>query len=90
MTQLMPNFEEKTTKETVFLEDEELEEGDLPANFECDYSYIFLVDRSGSMRGNRMEITKEAMKLFMKSIPPDSEFTIISFGTRHEFFKKKP
>lgn len=38
-------------------------------------SYIFLVDRSGSMcSGQRVPLTREAMILFMKSLPVGSKF----------------
>lgn len=36
------------------------------------------------MSGSRMDITKEAMKLFIQSLPLDSKFQIISFGTGYE------
>ena len=35
-------------------------------------NYVFLVDRSGSMRGDKMELTKDALKLFMRSLPSKS------------------
>ena len=35
------------------------------------------------MSGRRIEVTKDAMKLFMKSLPVGSKFQIISFGTTH-------
>ena len=41
---------------------------------------MFIVDRSGSMSGQRIAITKEAMKLFIKSLPPDCHFQVVSFG----------
>ncbi|MFO0117312.1 MAG: hypothetical protein ACK521_06760 [bacterium] len=39
-----------------------------------DFLYVFIVDRSGSMEGNRIKITRDAMKLFIKSLPPQSKF----------------
>lgn len=47
--------------------------------------YTFIVDRSGSMSGARMMATKEAMKLFLQSLDPEAHFSIISFGSKHEF-----
>ena len=46
--------------------------------------FIFLVDRSGSMSGSKMKTTKEALVLFLKSLPLGSYFEIISFGYNFE------
>jgi hypothetical protein len=50
--------------------------------------FIFILDRSGSMGGSRIRTAREALKLFIQSLPPKSKFNIIGFGTRLEFFKR--
>ena len=42
--------------------------------------HIFILDCSGSMRGNRIKTAKEACILFLHSLPMDSKFNIIFFG----------
>jgi hypothetical protein len=37
------------------------------------------------MSGRRMEITKEALKLFIQSLPVGCTFAILGFGTASEF-----
>ena len=44
--------------------------------------YIFYLDRSRSMMGVRMERAKEALILLIKSLPENSYFNVIGFGTR--------
>lgn len=43
--------------------------------------FIFLVDRSGSMGGNRIEMTKSVLLELMDKLPADSYFNIVSFGS---------
>lgn len=45
-------------------------------------NFIFLVDRSGSMAGGKMDMTIQSLLLFLQSLPINSKFEIISFGDR--------
>ena len=47
--------------------------------------FIFLVDQSGSMEGEPMEIVIKSLLLFLQSLPAGSYYQIIGFGS---FFKK--
>ena len=43
--------------------------------------FIFLIDESGSMSGHSIKIVKEALKIFIQSLPPGSYFQLIAFGS---------
>ena len=38
--------------------------------------FIFLIDQSGSMEGNRMDISKKALELFLQSLPAKSYYQL--------------
>ena len=52
--------------------------------------FIFLVDQSGSMRGNSISLVKKALNLFMQSLPPKSYFQLIGFGSNFSKYNPIP
>merc|ERR1712213_121672 len=50
---------------------------------------IFLVDRSGSMMGESINMAKKALKIFLHSLPVDCYFNIVSFGSRFSYLFEK-
>jgi hypothetical protein len=53
--------------------------------------YIFLLDRSGSMGGSRIEMSKQALSLFLQSLPVGSRFDVVSFGNKYSrMFPEEP
>lgn len=46
--------------------------------------YVFIIDRSGSMRGTRIEKARRALVFFLKSLPYNSQFNVISFGGSYQ------
>lgn len=48
--------------------------------------YIFLIDRSGSMYGEKMEIAKESLIFFLKSLPSDCYYNIVNHFINNIFF----
>lgn len=50
--------------------------------FVPEQEYIFLVDRSGSMLGDRMEMAKRTLVMLLRALPAEgTSFNIFSFGT---------
>ena len=46
--------------------------------------FLFVIDRSGSMSGKPIELAREALIYFLKSLPKTSTFNIVSFGSNYE------
>ena len=49
--------------------------------------YIFMIDRSGSMR-DKIKLARQALMLFLQSIEYGSLFNVCSFGSLYEFMFK--
>ena len=52
--------------------------------------FIFLVDKSGSMSGSSIKLVSESLLFFLQSLPKDSYFQIIGFGSTYEKINQKP
>ena len=46
--------------------------------------YVLVVDRSGSMSGQKMADTVAALQVILRGLPVGCTFQIVSFGNRHE------
>ena len=53
--------------------------------------FIFLIDQSGSMSGERLDIAKESLTFFLKSLPKNSYYQLIGFCSNFNYiFSKDP
>ena len=52
--------------------------------------YIFLLDQSGSMSGERIELCKNSLLLFLQSLNEKCYFLLIRFGSTYEYYTDKP
>jgi len=52
--------------------------------------FIFLIDQSGSMSGSSIKIAEKSIKLFLQSLPNNSYFDIIGFGSYFVSYTETP
>ena len=52
--------------------------------------FIFLIDQSGSMSGKSINLVKQGLLLFIQSLPSDSYFQLIGFGTTFKKYNEEP
>src|SRR5207253_2678124 len=50
---------------------------------------VFVCDRSGSMSGSGITLVKQALQVFLKSLPVGVKFNICSFGSNYSFLWRK-
>ena len=51
--------------------------------------FIFIIDRSGSMSGLRIQNLKKALIRFFNSLPQDCYFNIVSFGSTYNLYSQE-
>lgn len=95
MAQFLPTFGDVDEEADLEINDDgdELDETPLATDVQelsppNESIYYFIVDRSGSMSGTSMNLTKQALVLFLQSLPIGCYFHIVSFGTDFEFMYK--
>ena len=52
-------------------------------------NFLFILDRSGSMGGNRINLAITSLIYFLKSLPENSKFNIISFGSDYSVLNEE-
>ena len=52
--------------------------------------FIFLIDQSGSMSGTAIKIASKGLKLFLQSLPANSYYQIIGFGSIYRTYDETP
>ena len=52
--------------------------------------YLFLLDQSYSMKGERFYLSCKALRLFLQSLNKNCLFQLIGFGSDFEFYSEKP
>ena len=52
--------------------------------------YVFLIDQSYSMGGKLIELVKQALLLFIQSLPEQSYFQLIGFGSDFKKYNLEP
>ena len=52
--------------------------------------FIFIIDQSGSMSGNPIKLVSKMLEFFLKSLPKNSFFQLIGFGSDFNYINKSP
>ena len=84
----MPTFEPVAPQDVLqVVKDEKPEQSILGSG--ADFHFIFVIDRSGSMGfgKNRIATAREALSLFIRSLPTGCKFSVISFGSHWDCLK---
>ena len=80
----IPDKPDEDNKISYYNSFQNINENDTPGLF------IFLIDQSGSMSGKSINLVKQALLLFIQSLPPKSYFQLIGFGSDFKYYNKTP
>ena len=90
----IPEFEKDKNEEIDENENRDyyslLKQDEKENKYENQICYIFLLDQSGSMSGNRIELCTKSLLLFLQSLNQKSYFQLVGFGSNYEYFSEKP
>ena len=59
-------------------------------NYKPEVCFIFLLDQSGSMDGESIQLSCKSLLLFLQSLNKNCFFQLVGFGSDFEFFSEKP
>ncbi|GAB1225855.1 hypothetical protein ENUP19_0264G0023 [Entamoeba nuttalli] len=76
------------------MKDEDTDEVVISSTFinkekEGNINIVFICDRSGSMYGEGIKALRDMLQLFLRQLPLNSKFQIISFGSTYDFMFKE-
>ena len=80
----IPDKPDEDNKISYYNSFQNIKENDTPGLF------IFLIDQSGSMSGKSINLVKQALLLFIQSLPPKSYFQLIGFGSNFKYYNETP
>jgi len=62
---------------------------DVEEDVQLNREFIFLLDRSGSMEGEKIKQAIDALIIFISSLPIGSKFNVLSFGSKYQLLFEK-
>jgi len=62
---------------------------DVEEDVQVNREFIFLLDRSGSMEGEKIKQAIDALIIFISSLPIGSKFNVLSFGSNYQLLFEK-
>jgi uncharacterized protein YegL len=73
-------WKDEETQKTYVLSNVKIPNQNILETGKTNKNFIFILDRSVSMNGQRIREAKEALKMFINNVPSESYFNVVSFG----------